>query len=58
MDIDRRRLIAVSALSAAPVATLAGPAAAAPLMTLGPSSAKAPAPTLKNGADPEKLAFA
>jgi uncharacterized secreted repeat protein (TIGR03808 family) len=35
MDIDRRRLIAVSALSAAPVATLAGPAAAAPLMTLG-----------------------
>ena len=36
MDIDRRRLIAISALSGAvPVATLATPAVAAPLATLG-----------------------
>jgi uncharacterized secreted repeat protein (TIGR03808 family) len=36
MDIDRRRLIAVSALSGAlPVASLATPAAATPLSTLG-----------------------
>ncbi len=35
MDIDRRRLIAISALSAAPVATLATPTMAAPLSTLG-----------------------
>jgi uncharacterized secreted repeat protein (TIGR03808 family) len=35
MDIDRRRLIAISALSAVPVATLATPTMAAPLSTLG-----------------------
>ena len=33
MDIDRRRLIAISALSTVPVATLATPTMAAPLST-------------------------